>query len=85
MKLSDIHKMDINALNLMVRDIAILTNKSEEDVIEEYYTLGNPSIFMQVVSDKSPITTIIGNMLKSKNTPKECLTSIYKLFKEVKS
>lgn len=67
MKLSDLRVQQNEAMRLMIRDIALYTNQTEDGVIDEYYAAANPSIFQQVVlgKDKYPITEMLGKMLKS--------------------
>lgn len=59
-----------NAARLMIRDIAIYTGQAEEEVIDEYFHVGNPSIFMQVATKpkKYPVTTMLARMLKKNHT-----------------
>jgi len=68
MKFSDYYKESANALKLMTRDIAIATNRTVDEVEEEYFRLANPSYFMQVVFDSDDIvmTELLGNSIKNK-------------------
>lgn len=62
-----------NVISLMIRDIAIYTGLTEEEVIEEYYHIANPSIARQVLDDlngdnKHPLTTMLAKMLTKNHT-----------------
>lgn len=59
-----------NAMRLMVRDISIYTGMSENDVIDNYFSVGNPSIFAQVTLPeyKYPLTNMLSQMLSRGHT-----------------
>lgn len=59
-----------NAMRLMIRDISIYTGMSEDDVIDNYFSVGNPSIFAQVALPeyKYPLTNMLGRMLSKGHT-----------------
>lgn len=62
-----------NVIAFMIRDIAIYTGQTEEDVAEEYHYIANPSISRQVLDElagkeKYPLTTMLGQMLRKKHT-----------------
>lgn len=67
LRMSEMIQQTNNMIDLMVRDIALYANMTEDEVISHYFNTANPSMFEQIAMTprQYPLTVMLGQMLSN--------------------